>query len=62
MKEMFKQAVESLTMPLQAVHCEFSSEMLDTKLETSMLKSKTEKLHQNQMHNRNAPKGATASF
>ena len=57
-----KQAMESLLMPLQVVHYEFISEILDATLETIMLKEKAENLHQNQIHNRNTPKGSTASF
>ena len=57
-----KQALELLPIPLQAVHYEFSSEMLDSKLEMNMLKMKTEKLHLNQMHNKSSPNGATIGF
>ena len=46
-----KWAVEALPMPLQAVTFECSSEIFDAKLEMNVLKTKTEKLHLNQMHN-----------
>ena len=49
-------------MPLQAVHYEVSSEMFDAKLEMNVLKMNSEKLHLNQMHNKNTPNGATVRF
>ena len=57
-----KQAAESLPMPFKVVHFESSSEMLDAKLGINMLKEKSEKLHLNQKHNKNMPKGADESF
>ena len=54
--------MESLPTPLQAVHYEFGSEMLDAKLEMNVLKIKSKKLQLNQMHNKNAHNGATTSF
>ena len=36
--------------------------MLDEKLEMNMLKMKAEKIHLNQMNNKNTPNGATSRF
>ena len=59
----FKMTVDLLKIPLQAVFfLNFSSELLDTKIETDAMKNKAEKLHQNQKHNKNTPKGAKVSF
>ena len=49
-------------MSLQSACFECSSEMLDAKLELNMLKEKAEKLHLNQKHRKNEPKGDNASF
>ena len=54
--------MESLPIPLQAVYYEISSVMLDAKLEMNVLKIKAEKLHLNQMHDKNIPIGATTSI
>ena len=57
-----KLAVELLLIPLQVVFFELSSELLELKLETDTMKKKAEKLHQNQKHNKNTPKGANVIF